>query len=414
MTFQENHQRKILEEKRLKREAAKREAEAKKRKKQGGNKSPPSPEPEDGCIIDNLLKEIRTGTSLKSSGRTSTIRRKKANLSSSDLGKLNNMVARAATKSSTRRSMSKSPSKSPTSAVAAGGDFVFPESARQPPQTTASMLAIQEKTEVKVTAPSPAHDVATPPAGTKTTPPSVEAAPPAGPTTVPTTYQTTPPTLPTAVETTPPAVPSTVETAPPAVLATVETTPPAVKALPPAVPTTVEATPPEHISAVPSSQPASLPTTTSPSSPPTGPSLSPLTSPSPASPPTGPSSTGVSPLTPPLQLVPTAVQEEQSHDPSLAPPTTLVIAGAGVADSGIATSQSENVVLVGWNQHKAEEGEDTVKNGVHDRIQMGQTTLNGAPPRVGGVERVLSSGSYSNASQQASVYVLYTELYFQQ
>ena len=131
LTIQENHQRAILEAKRLKREAAKKEADAAKKKK--GIKVGKAPEvEEEGCIIDNLLKEIRAGTSLKSSGRKATVSRKSSTrLSHSDLGKLNKIVSRA---NSVRRSTSRSPStclspgnQSPDKSA----DFVFPE----PPQS---------------------------------------------------------------------------------------------------------------------------------------------------------------------------------------------------------------------------------------------------------------------------------------
>ncbi len=91
----------MVEQKRVKREAAKKAADEAKRKRaeakgEAGSKVGVVPEPEeDGCIIDNLLKEIRAGTTLKSTGRKGTIR-KKASLSSSDLGKLNSMMAKAA------------------------------------------------------------------------------------------------------------------------------------------------------------------------------------------------------------------------------------------------------------------------------------------------------------------------------
>ena len=70
---QENHQRVILEEKRRKREEAKRLADAKKKERGAGKKvGPVVVEPEEGtCVIDNLLKEIRSGTTLRKTNRKS-------------------------------------------------------------------------------------------------------------------------------------------------------------------------------------------------------------------------------------------------------------------------------------------------------------------------------------------------------
>ena len=107
MSMQENAQRVILDAKREKREAAKKIADEEKRKKRiakggtgevaGGKVGQPPPIiEENGCIMDNLLKEIRSGTSLKSTGRKGTIRRK-STLSTADLKKLKSMVSKEAT-----------------------------------------------------------------------------------------------------------------------------------------------------------------------------------------------------------------------------------------------------------------------------------------------------------------------------
>ncbi|XP_064401123.1 inverted formin-2-like isoform X3 [Halichondria panicea] len=97
--LKENHQRVILEEKRRKREEQKKAAhEARQRKLgvEGRDPSPPPDEPE--CIIDNLLKEIRAGTSLKQTNRV-TVRKRKtsSHLKQEDLAKLTVIVGQAAT-----------------------------------------------------------------------------------------------------------------------------------------------------------------------------------------------------------------------------------------------------------------------------------------------------------------------------
>lgn len=123
--LQENTQRIVLEEKKRKREAAKKEADAKKAAAGGKVKAKTPEVEEEGCIIDNLLKEIRAGTSLKSTGRSGTVRRKGSNLSSSERGKLNSVVSRGRTSNRSRRRSSKSPSRSPMDIK--GSEFVFPE-----------------------------------------------------------------------------------------------------------------------------------------------------------------------------------------------------------------------------------------------------------------------------------------------
>ena len=134
---------------------------------------------DDGNIMDNLLKEIRSGTTLKSSGRKGTVRRKGSNLSSSELGKLNNMV-----RSSSRRSRrsSRSPSKSPREV---SGEFVFPEDGAETKslKKLLSMESIAEhfvmpasptrSTEATATTDATPKDAATTPGSVVATPPAV-------------------------------------------------------------------------------------------------------------------------------------------------------------------------------------------------------------------------------------------------
>lgn len=92
----------MLEEKRKKREEAKKAAEEAKRKKLAAKGVTPAAEPEqpkeETCIIDNLLKEIRAGTTLKSTGQGSVRqRRRTSQLNKGDLQKLNQIVEKAAT-----------------------------------------------------------------------------------------------------------------------------------------------------------------------------------------------------------------------------------------------------------------------------------------------------------------------------
>ena len=75
----------ILEEKRRKREEAKRAADEARKKKKGTNAAPESPV-DDTNIIDNLLKEIRAGTTLRP---TSTqLKRHRPSLKTAELEKL--------------------------------------------------------------------------------------------------------------------------------------------------------------------------------------------------------------------------------------------------------------------------------------------------------------------------------------
>ena len=92
----------MLEEKRKKREEAKKAAEEAKRKKLAAKGATPAAEPEEPkeetCIIDNLLKEIRAGTTLKPTGKGSVRQRRRASqLKKGDLQKLNQIVEKAAT-----------------------------------------------------------------------------------------------------------------------------------------------------------------------------------------------------------------------------------------------------------------------------------------------------------------------------
>ena len=103
----------ILEEKRRKREEAKRAADEARKKKKGTNAAPESPV-DDTNIIDNLLKEIRAGTTLRP---TSTqLKRHRPSLKTAELEKLKK-IAEVAT----------SPTyKSPSSSLQR--NFNFPES----------------------------------------------------------------------------------------------------------------------------------------------------------------------------------------------------------------------------------------------------------------------------------------------
>ena len=92
--LQENRQRVILEEKRRKREEAKKAADAK-RKAKGKEPARASLVEDEGCIIDNLLQEIRTGTTLRKTARKTIVR--KPQLSEAELGKLKRIAACATT-----------------------------------------------------------------------------------------------------------------------------------------------------------------------------------------------------------------------------------------------------------------------------------------------------------------------------
>ena len=96
---QENKQRVLLEEKRRKREEQKKAAEEARKKKleaKGQDPGPPPPEESD-CIIDNLLKEIRAGTTLRATNRTSVRKsRRKSQLNAQDLAKLSVIMGQAA------------------------------------------------------------------------------------------------------------------------------------------------------------------------------------------------------------------------------------------------------------------------------------------------------------------------------
>ena len=100
--IQENDQRRQLEVKRKKREEAKKAAEEAKRKKLAAKGEAPAPEPEEPqeetCVIDNLLKEIRAGTTLRQTGQNSVHKRRRrtSQLNKGDLEKLNQIVEKAA------------------------------------------------------------------------------------------------------------------------------------------------------------------------------------------------------------------------------------------------------------------------------------------------------------------------------
>lgn len=112
--IQENDQRRQLEEKRKKREEAKKAAEEAKRKKLAAKGEAPTAEPEEPneetCVIDNLLKEIRAGTTLRRTGQNSVHRRgrRTSQLKKDDLQRLNQIVEKAAV--SPRKSLTPVPS----------------------------------------------------------------------------------------------------------------------------------------------------------------------------------------------------------------------------------------------------------------------------------------------------------------
>ena len=173
---QENRQRVILEEKRRKREEAKRAADEARKKKKGTNAAPKSPV-DDTNIIDNLLKEIRAGTTLRP---TSTqLKRHRPSLKTAELEKLKK-IAEVAT----------SPTyKSPSSSLQR--NFNFPES-RDPVDMIveeATRQIAEEAAQKKAAGPGtvePSQDVPLAP----TTPPDQTA-----PLTTP-PDQTAPPTTP--------------------------------------------------------------------------------------------------------------------------------------------------------------------------------------------------------------------------
>lgn len=116
----------MLEEKRKKREEAKKAAEEAKRKKLAAKGAAPTAEPEEPkeetCIIDNLLKEIRAGTTLKPTGQNSVRQRRRASqLKKGDLQKLNEIVEKAAT----------TPRKLQSPAASGESHFKFPVAAEQ-------------------------------------------------------------------------------------------------------------------------------------------------------------------------------------------------------------------------------------------------------------------------------------------
>lgn len=98
--LQENRQRVILEEKRRKREEARKAAAEKKAAAKGqAGVSVVPPEEEEGCVIDNLLKEIRSGTTLRPTQRKSTHRAPQ--LSAKELERLKKIAAQVVDGSST-------------------------------------------------------------------------------------------------------------------------------------------------------------------------------------------------------------------------------------------------------------------------------------------------------------------------
>ena len=83
----------LLEEKRRKREEARKAAAEKKAAKAAAAGEAPEQQPveEEGCIIDNLLKEIRSGTTLRPMQRKPTVRAPK--LSAKDMEQLKKMAS---------------------------------------------------------------------------------------------------------------------------------------------------------------------------------------------------------------------------------------------------------------------------------------------------------------------------------
>ena len=105
--LQENRQRVIQEEKRLKREAAKKAADEVKRAKlaaKGQTMVEEEPKADDTNIMDNLLKDIRTGTTLRSTNRKTLRNRKTSHLNSDDMQKLNRIVREASVSPRTAKS----------------------------------------------------------------------------------------------------------------------------------------------------------------------------------------------------------------------------------------------------------------------------------------------------------------------
>ena len=96
---QENRQRVILEEKRRKREEA-RKAAAEKRAAAKGQAAVPEEEQE-GCVIDNLLKEIRSGTTLRPTNRKSVHR--PPQLTATELQRLKKIAAQVVEDESERK-----------------------------------------------------------------------------------------------------------------------------------------------------------------------------------------------------------------------------------------------------------------------------------------------------------------------
>ena len=173
----------ILEEKRRKREEAKRAADEARKKKKGTNAAPESPV-DDTNIIDNLLKEIRAGTTLRP---TSTqLKRHRPSLKTAELEKLKK-IAEVAT----------SPTyKSPSSSLQR--NFNFPVS-RDPVDMIveeATRQMAEEAAQKKAAGPGtvePSQDVPLVP----TTPPD-QTAPPTTPpdqTAPPTTYPSSTPVI---------------------------------------------------------------------------------------------------------------------------------------------------------------------------------------------------------------------------
>lgn len=256
---QENRQREILEEKRRKREEAKRAAEEARRKKGQKAKAVTEVPEEDTNIVDNLLKEIRAGTTLRRTGHGKRHSRPPT-LNAEELQKLKKIAEQATTSPRSRKSSSTtSPHNRNPSSPTALPEFTFPEesanlmdriveeAARQiAEEATQKAAAVQASQDALLPSAAPPTQTATPitpPIQTATSaiPPAQTFAPPTPPT------QTSTPAAPLVQPpqpATPPVQPSQPTTPP--VQPSQPATPP-VQPSQPAVPVNVhDESPPVH------------------------------------------------------------------------------------------------------------------------------------------------------------------------
>lgn len=197
---QENRQREILEEKRRKREEAKRAAEEARRKKGEKGKAVTEVPEEDINIVDNLLKEIRAGTTLRPT-KHGKRQSRPPTLNAEELQKLKKIAEQATTSPRSRKSSSTtSPHNRNPSSPTALPEFTFPEdsanlmdriveeAARQiAEEATQKAAAVQASQDVLLTPAAPPTQTATPitpPIQTATSaiPPAQTFAPPTPPT----------------------------------------------------------------------------------------------------------------------------------------------------------------------------------------------------------------------------------------